>query len=96
VGDDDIELAVVVEVDGDDCRRVETGRIGEVHRCLEGAVAVAGQQRKADVRIVDGDDQIKSSVAVEVSCREVLRPICHRIFDSRAERPGPIGQEDRR
>jgi hypothetical protein len=72
VGDDDVDLAVVVEVDGRDCGRVEAGRVGEVHRRAERAVAVAREQREPDFRVVDGDDEVESSVAIEVAGRDVL------------------------
>jgi sRNA-binding protein len=95
VGDDDVELAVVVELDGDDCGRVEARRVGEGRRRTERAVAVAREQRKANLRVVDGDDEVESSVAVEVAGREVLTRTSDRIVDPRAERPGAVVQTDR-
>ena len=49
-------------------------------------------------RIVEGDDEIQSPVAVEVASREVLGRIWrrrYRVVNRLAERPGAIVQSDR-
>jgi hypothetical protein len=89
----DIQIAVAVEIDNRNRRGIEACRIGEIHRRIESAVTAAGQQREADLWIVDGDHQVDGSIAVEITSRQRLAPAGHGVLHSRLERAVAVSQQ---
>ncbi len=94
VCDEQIQPGVVVHICGDNYRRIKAGRVGEVHRRIEGAVAVSRQQRETDLGGVNGDGQVLLSVTVKISGGEVLRLTPSGIIHPGSERAVGIAQHD--
>jgi hypothetical protein len=72
VSHDDIQRAVVVEIDSNNRRRIEARRVREVHARVERAVPAAAKQGETDGGTVDGYDQIECPITVEVASGERL------------------------
>ena len=91
VADDQVELAVAVEVGHRQRGRAAAG--GEGLLGLEGAVAVAQEHAHVVAAVVGGDD-IGNAVAVQVRHLHLVRSLTHRISLRRPEIAVALVQED--